>query len=60
VQSAMPVVEVAVACGFVSASHFSKCYREIYNRTPQQERAERKLVISASRMLAASQGKAAH
>ena len=42
VQSAMPVVEVAVACGFVSASHFSKCYREIYNRTPQQERAERK------------------
>jgi transcriptional regulator GlxA family with amidase domain len=61
VQSAMPVVEVAVACGFVSASHFSKCYREIYNRTPQQERAERKLVMSASRMAAAaSQGKAAH
>lgn len=42
VQSTMPVVEVAVACGFVSASHFSKCYREIYNRSPQQERAERK------------------
>lgn len=45
VQSSMPVVEVAVACGFVSASHFSKCYREIYNRTPQQERAERKIVF---------------
>lgn len=62
VQSAMPVVEVAVACGFVSASHFSKCYREIYNRTPQQERAERKLVMSASRMAAAaaSQGKPVH
>ena len=60
VQSAMPVVEVAVACGFVSASHFSKCYREIYNRTPQQERAERKLLISASRMAMAGQGKAAH
>lgn len=42
VQSTMPVVEVAVACGFVSASHFSKCYREIYNRSPQQERAERR------------------
>ncbi|MNW70073.1 HTH-type transcriptional activator RhaS [compost metagenome] len=56
----MPVVEVAVACGFVSASHFSKCYREIYNRTPQQERAERKLLISASRMAMAGQGKAAH
>jgi transcriptional regulator GlxA family with amidase domain len=47
VQSSMPVVEVAVACGFVSASHFSKCYREIYNRSPQQERAERKIVISS-------------
>lgn len=42
VQSSMPVVEVAVACGFVSASHFSKCYRELYGRSPQQERADRK------------------
>ncbi len=50
VQSSMPVVEVAVACGFVSASHFSKCYRELYNRSPQQERAERKLTLSASRL----------
>ncbi|MCO5730204.1 GlxA family transcriptional regulator [Rhizobium sp. SSA_523] len=46
VQSSLPIVEVAVACGFVSASHFSKCYREVYNRSPQQERAERKLTIS--------------
>ncbi|WP_028034826.1 GlxA family transcriptional regulator [Chelativorans sp. J32] len=37
-QSTMPIVEVAVACGFVSASHFSKCYRELYARSPQQER----------------------
>jgi transcriptional regulator GlxA family with amidase domain len=49
VQSSMPVVEVAVACGFVSASHFSKCYREVYNRSPQQERAERKLNLSTVR-----------
>lgn len=49
VQSSMPVVEVAVACGFVSASHFSKCYRELYNRSPQQERAERKLTMSSNR-----------
>ncbi len=46
VQSAMPVVEVAVACGFVSASHFSKCYRELYNRSPQQERADRKVTLA--------------
>ncbi|HVW56665.1 MAG TPA: GlxA family transcriptional regulator [Rhizobiaceae bacterium] len=47
IQSAMPVVEVAVACGFVSASHFSKCYRELYARSPQQERADRKQLLAA-------------
>ena len=31
----------ALACGFVSASHFSKCYRECYGRTPRAERAPR-------------------
>jgi transcriptional regulator GlxA family with amidase domain len=46
-QSAMPVVEVAVACGFVSASHFSKCYREVYARSPQQERGERRQLLVA-------------
>ncbi len=47
IQSSLPVVEVAVACGFVSASHFSKCYRELYGRSPQQERAERKQLLAA-------------
>ncbi len=37
-QSNMSVVEVAVACGFVSASHFSKCYRELFGRSPQADR----------------------
>ena len=37
-QSSLPVVEVAIACGFISASHFSKCYRELYGRSPLQER----------------------
>ncbi|MGO7675651.1 helix-turn-helix domain-containing protein, partial [Rhizobium ruizarguesonis] len=48
VQSSMPVVEVAVACGFVSASHFSKFYRELYHRSPQQERAERKMTMATA------------
>ena len=39
-QSDMPVIEVAIACGFVSASHFSKCYREFYNRSPHSDRME--------------------
>ncbi len=43
VQSALPIVEVAIACGFVSASHFSKCYRELYARSPQQERVDHKV-----------------
>lgn len=47
IQSSMPVVEVAVACGFVSASHFSKCYRELYDRSPQQERIDRKQLMAA-------------
>ena len=47
IQSTMPVVEVAIACGFVSASHFSKCYRELYAKSPQQERAERKQLMVA-------------
>jgi transcriptional regulator GlxA family with amidase domain len=47
IQSSMPVVEVAVACGFVSASHFSKCYRELYARSPQQERVDRKQLVAA-------------
>lgn len=47
IQSSMPVVEVAVACGFVSASHFSKCYRELYARSPQQERVDRKHLLAA-------------
>ncbi|MDP6342741.1 MAG: GlxA family transcriptional regulator [Alphaproteobacteria bacterium] len=37
-QTSLSVLNVALACGFVSASHFSKCYRERYERTPSQER----------------------
>ncbi|WP_349962683.1 helix-turn-helix domain-containing protein [Rhizobium sp. ZPR3] len=36
-----PIVDIAVACGFVSASHFSKCYRLLYGCSPQQARLER-------------------
>ena len=37
-QTTLSVLAVAVACGFVSASHFSKCYREHFGRTPREER----------------------
>lgn len=34
----MPIIDVALACGFVSASHFSKCYRDFFGYTPKRER----------------------
>ena len=37
-QTNMSVLDVALACGFVSASHFSKCYREHFDKTPREER----------------------
>jgi AraC family transcriptional regulator, glycine betaine-responsive activator len=39
-QTAMSILNVALACGFVSASHFSKCYREFFNKMPREERQQ--------------------
>ncbi|SIN87665.1 GlxA family transcriptional regulator [Vannielia litorea] len=37
-QTDMSVINVALACGFTSPSHFSKCYRAQYQTTPYRER----------------------
>ena len=37
-QTNMSVMNAALACGFVSASHFTKCYRSFFGRTPYRER----------------------
>ena len=37
-QTDMSVISVALATGFTSPSHFSKCYRAHYNTTPYRER----------------------
>ncbi|WP_207099737.1 GlxA family transcriptional regulator [Paracoccus shandongensis] len=37
-QTEMPVIEIALASGFSSPSHFSKCYRAFYGSTPYRER----------------------
>ena len=39
-QTAMSILNVALACGFVSASHFSKCYREFFHKMPREERQQ--------------------
>lgn len=40
-QTDMSVINVALACGFASPSHFSKCYRSHYNTTPYRERGSK-------------------
>ncbi len=37
-QTEMSIIEVALASGFSSPSHFSKCYRALYGSTPYRER----------------------
>ena len=38
-QTSMSVLDVALASGFVSASHFAKCYREFFGHSPRRDRA---------------------
>lgn len=40
-QTDMSVINVALACGFASPSHFSKCYRSHYDTTPYRERGSK-------------------
>jgi transcriptional regulator GlxA family with amidase domain len=37
-QTSKPVLAIAVMCGFASASHFSRTYRETYGHAPKEER----------------------
>ena len=37
-QTDLPVMSVACATGFVSASHFTTCYRQMFGKTPRAER----------------------
>lgn len=46
-QTNMSIIDVALACGFISASHFSKCYRDYFGRTPRKERGGPVPFISA-------------
>ncbi len=45
-QTDMSVINVALACGFASPSHFSKCYRAHYNTTPYRERGTQGVRLS--------------
>lgn len=45
-QTSMQILSVALACGFVSASHFSDRYSAQFGRTPSAERRARALLAS--------------
>lgn len=36
--TAMSIIEISAACGFVSAAHFSRCYRKYVGQSPRQAR----------------------
>lgn len=38
-QTSLSIIEIATACGFVSSSHFSKCYRVHIGIPPREERS---------------------
>ena len=37
-QTSLPLIDVAISCGFTTAPHFSKCYSDVYGRPPSNER----------------------
>lgn len=45
-QTSKSIVDIALACGFISAPHFSKCYRDLFGIPPRDER--RKLQARAA------------
>ncbi|MBF2760344.1 MAG: GlxA family transcriptional regulator [Ectothiorhodospiraceae bacterium AqS1] len=57
-QTAMPITHVALACGFVSPAHFSKCYRSVYGLSPKDERRLRLPAVNIS-WLSGEEGEAA-
>lgn len=48
-QSSMPIVDIALACGFISAPHFSKCYRDTFSLPPRDERRRAAGLLTDSR-----------
>lgn len=41
-QTEMPITDIAIASGFVSPPHFTKCYHDRYGRSPRDERRFRR------------------
>lgn len=48
-QTNMPVLQIAVASGFSSASHFARCFRDLFGHSPRQERLNVERIPSAGK-----------
>ena len=46
-QTSKSIVDIALACGFISAPHFSKCYRDLFGLPPRDERRKLQLKSAA-------------
>ncbi|OED39465.1 AraC family transcriptional regulator [Chromatiales bacterium (ex Bugula neritina AB1)] len=55
-QTSMPIVDIALACGFISAPHFSKCYRDTFGLPPRDERRKAAGQVDAAREQIRSSG----
>lgn len=47
-ETGLSITEIGIACGFVSSSHFSVCYRNFFGKTPSDERKHRSLFLGGS------------
>ena len=43
-QTGQSILQIGLACGFASGSHFSSAYRSRFGHTPRDERSRRALV----------------
>ena len=48
-QSTMPVIEIGIACGFTSASHFGRIYRRHFGVAPSDDREPGRVQFLATR-----------
>ncbi len=46
------MLDVALACGFESASYFSRCYRQRFGLSPREDRPRREGRLSADELAA--------
>lgn len=42
-QTSMPITDIAIACGFVSPPHFTKCYHDHFGSSPRDDRRLRRV-----------------